>query len=360
MIDVFDRFYPLYSSYRKHLPWKVQKFLPPPTLGQYHVISRQPLIIIIPEDIYEHKQQWNSFFRILQKRKVHFLCRLRCTVEQDDVVKQIKNWTDQHCAKHPDHSFIYLANTVTEEEKLKANNLKSVFVNQNCFIDEKIFQPQPGTPKLYDAIYNARTLKVKNHHLASQLDNLALIMYFATDEDKRTFSNVKRSIPHAIALNWPGTQLLSHCEISDYVMIEITKIPYYLNRANVGLCLSTREGAMYASTEYLLCDLPVVSTKSVGGRDVMFEDEYVKIVESDSQAVKNGVQEILQRNIPPGYIRTRVLSKMEEHRKRFIDLVQDIYDQEGINRTFAKEWKSVFMNRMFRRQDLKLITKYLY
>lgn len=194
MIDIFDRFYPLYSSYRKHLPWKVQKFLPPPTLGQYHVISRQPLIIIIPEDIYEHEQQWNSFFRILKKRKVYFLCRVRCTVEQDDVVKQIKNWTDQHCAEHPDHSFIYLANTVTEEEKLKANNLKSVFVNQNCFINEMIFQPQPGIPKLYDAIYNSRTSGFKNHHLASQLDNIALIMYFTNDEDRRIFSNVKRSI----------------------------------------------------------------------------------------------------------------------------------------------------------------------
>lgn len=41
-----------------------------------------------------------------------------------------------------------------------------------------------------------------------------------------------------------------------------------LNRGEVGLALSELEGACWASTEYLLCGLPVVSTPCSGGREV--------------------------------------------------------------------------------------------
>jgi glycosyltransferase involved in cell wall biosynthesis len=44
-----------------------------------------------------------------------------------------------------------------------------------------------------------------------------------------------------------------------------------LARAVVGLCLSTVEGSNYASMEYMLAGLPIVSTPSIGGREVYFD-----------------------------------------------------------------------------------------
>ncbi|WP_164127899.1 glycosyltransferase, partial [Stenotrophomonas maltophilia] len=53
------------------------------------------------------------------------------------------------------------------------------------------------------------------------------------------------------------------------------------NQAAVGLCLSAVEGAMCASMEYLMAGLPVVSTPSVGGRDVYFDPDYCIIAEPE-------------------------------------------------------------------------------
>ena len=43
--------------------------------------------------------------------------------------------------------------------------------------------------------------------------------------------------------------------------------------------MSSQEGAMYSSVEYLLCGLPIVSTKSTGGHDVFFTDTNCIIAE---------------------------------------------------------------------------------
>ena len=47
----------------------------------------------------------------------------------------------------------------------------------------------------------------------------------------------------------------------------------------VGGVFSEEEGACWASSEYLLCGLPVVSTHSRGGRDVWYSGHNSLIVE---------------------------------------------------------------------------------
>ena len=124
----------------------------------------------------------------------------------------------------------------------------------------------------------------------------------------------------------------------------------YINQARVGLCLSAEEGAMYASAEYLLCGLPVVSTRSTGGRDTYFDDTYVKIVEDTPEAVAEGVEEMIERNIDPHYIRERTITKMKEHRDTFINLIQSIYDKECVKRDFREEWPRIFINKLLARR----------
>jgi hypothetical protein len=61
-----------------------------------------------------------------------------------------------------------------------------------------------------------------------------------------------------------------------------------INKAHVGLCLSAEEGAMFVSAEYLLCGIPVVSTRNKGGRDVMFTPEHVFIADDTPESVAHG------------------------------------------------------------------------
>ena len=101
---------------------------------------------------------------------------------------------------------------------------------------------------------------------------------------------------------------------------------------------------MAASMEYMLCGLPIVSTHSIGGREAFFDEEYVKIVDDTPEAVRDGVAEMINRDLPQTYVRDKTLEKIRIHRHRFMRIVQEIYDKEGVTRTFEDEWDKLFVN----------------
>ena len=109
---------------------------------------------------------------------------------------------------------------------------------------------------------------------------------------------------------------------------------------------------MFVSAEYLLCGLPVVNTKNMGGRDFLFERDYALMVDATPEAVAAGVKEMVARKLDPGRIRGAALAKMRVHREVFVKLVQDIYDQEGANRSFLDEWPEVFIHKLGLRRAL--------
>ena len=78
--------------------------------------------------------------------------------------------------------------------------------------------------------------------------------------------------------------------------------------------LSKAEGACYASAEYLLCGLPLVTTKSIGGRDVFYDDAYTLVVDDTPEAVREGVRQMIERDISPEFIRRETLKKLSPHR----------------------------------------------
>jgi glycosyltransferase involved in cell wall biosynthesis len=109
--------------------------------------------------------------------------------------------------------------------------------------------------------------------------------------------------------------------------------------SDCGLALSRVEGAMWAAMEYMLCGLPVVSTRSFGGRDQFRDDYYWRTVASSPEAVAAGVR--AWRKNPPDRqeVRRRVLAKVEEARSRFAQLV--------IALAGHKEPESVFLHRVW-------------
>jgi glycosyltransferase involved in cell wall biosynthesis len=96
---------------------------------------------------------------------------------------------------------------------------------------------------------------------------------------------------------------------------------------------------MRASAEYLVAGLPIVSTPSVGGRDVFFDPDYCLIAAPNPRDIRQAVETLKSRDIPRDYIRLRTLAKLAPERHRFTALVESIGNRMGSPRKYETEWK---------------------
>jgi glycosyltransferase involved in cell wall biosynthesis len=317
-------------------------------VANYSLLSTDPLIFYAPGFIDPYKlTSFDILCNFLRENTVYLLCGWRWDAESPSDIETIKEIELQHYQKYPQHKVIHLCNTSGQADLFKESGLRVIFSNQNALADEKIFKPDSDLKKKFDAVYDATPSPYKRHYLASGLDSIALIYYPLSEElhpnvhaDVEKF---KRDFAHAHFFNTLPT--------GEYRPLKAREVSQCLNACRVGLCLSAIEGAMFASIQYLLCGLPVVSTKSKGGRDVFFDDEYVLIVDDHPDAVREGVKELIQRDISAGLIRSKTLEKIKPHRKEFIGSVQEIYRDEGVDRNFEEEWDSIFYHRLVRSQN---------
>jgi glycosyltransferase involved in cell wall biosynthesis len=279
---------------------------------------------------------------LLPKDKTaYFVFWLWSSTESTEVLEIIKNEYVEFNKTLPRKEYMFLCNSITQYNRMGDFGIPRILCNQNAFLDGKMFRVDERAVKRFDAIYTAKLEPFKRHELACKVKKLALAAHpFGYSEH---YGNEIKKIL------WEATWLTRNFE-KDKFMIPPEQMHEYINQAKVGLCLSAEEGAMYASAEYLLCGLPVVSTRSLGGRDIFFEDEYVKIVDDTPEAVAEGVQEMMERNLNPQRIREQTTEKMKPHRRRFIELVQAIYDKEVARRSFSEEWDMIFINKLLKRQ----------
>lgn len=314
--------------------------------GIYSLISKDPPIFCVSHWMNEDLKFSHSLERIfehLKNRKAYFLYFWCWNIDEPERVQLVKHFENLHQKKYSQHKFIHLCNTIRQKEEFNKNGLNAIFCSHNAFIDENIFKPISDCAKKYDAIYDARFKDYKRHNLATKIENLALIYAFNPTIDNPDYINkVKRQLSKAALLNHPNSE--------PYRNLTSEEVNRALNESRVGLCLSKIEGAMYASIQYLLCGLPVVSTKSLGGRDVFFDNDYVMIVEDNAGAVKEGVQILIKRNLSSDIIRSKTIGKIIPHRNRFKSLIQNIYDTEDIKRNFFEEWDSIFFNKLCKYQ----------
>ena len=54
---------------------------------------------------------------------------------------------------------------------------------------------------------------------------------------------------------------------------------------------------------------------------------------------------MIERAPTPALIRGRPLERMQEHRARFVALVDRIYGEAGVSRNFRDEWPDVFFHK---------------
>jgi glycosyltransferase involved in cell wall biosynthesis len=214
--------------------------------------------------------------------------------EENDYVL-IPFWAEANCmknrvklllknAKHP-QNFFFMANSQKDADMLNEENGVQAFgVSHNAFIDKSVFYPVQKE-KEFTAVYCGDTRPQKRLHLAELILPQSLIL--------------SHSSPDVLEIVKKAKNILRHPPIE--------RISEHMCKAYCGLILSKHEGGCYASTEYLYCGIPVVSTISIGGRDAYYDEDTAMVVEDDPQKIREAALEWVKRAPNPELIRQKAL-----------------------------------------------------
>jgi glycosyltransferase involved in cell wall biosynthesis len=275
---------------------------------------------------------WNLLHK-LRSRELHIIvtCRWTLTVEdQQEIARKLHDWTK----KNPRHHLYHTAPDSRELDVLSQLNIPSLKFANNCLIDESIFCVDPSAKKRFRAIYDARLTPFKRHELASKIANLALVTYdIPLNRDAGYNEKIGKLLSHATWLNGPFA--------SNSRELTPSEVASFLNQSQVGIMLSSMEGGNYASLQYLLCGLPVVTTKNVGGRDEFFNPEHVIWADDNPEAISDAVEELISRQLDPQAIRQAALERVNQHRNRLTTLVANICAPES-----APNWENYYFHKL--------------
>ncbi|GAB1545067.1 hypothetical protein NUACC21_77430 [Scytonema sp. NUACC21] len=277
----------------------------------FYIFSTQPLIVsflgsypFLGGMVYEQKK---ITYKPLPKwfRPKHVLEHIPgwCGTPKQMLLRKIKSTL--HTLEGRTHHL--MVNASDEEELRKRFFVRGAHFNQNFYINEHLYQIIEQ-PKLYDAIYTAQLNLSKRLWLAKNIAKLMVVSY--------------------------GGDLHAFCPELKHADFNKTFLPRKelakkYNQSHTGLILSAVEGANLASSEYLLCGIPVISTPSKGGRDEFFTPENSIIVPPDPQAVAQAVQTLKKRDLDPQKIREQTLKKMNAWRLEYCAYIAKLIEQEG-------------------------------
>ena len=218
-----------------------------------------------------------------------------------------------------------LANSIDEDLFYKRHKLNSIYCNQNCWLDASIFNIM-SIKKEYDLVINANNSEWKNHHMLAEINKKYKTLFITYNTSN---NDLQRYNPTCI-LN----------EIRTYRVVE------ELNKCRIGLALSTKEGSCYASTEYLLCGLPVISVKSAGGRQVWYDKHNSIVINPDGLELDKAIESML-KNIDTFNsvdIRNNCIKKQQMFRTIFVEQIQKILPETNIQSTIDKAFSHKMLN----------------
>lgn len=274
----------------------------------------------------------------IRGREVWFLLSPTWSRQSEEAGEETRREAIRHRLACPGHHLIFICNEPSEVEIFRRHKEAAFLYNKTANLPERTFRPLPGTVVEFDAVYNARLAAWKRHELSLGIERCAFTYYRTSAADGSSAAKEAEIIarhraeaPGHVFINPTGPDG-APVRLSQY---EVNAV---LNRAAVGLCLSEVEGAMYASTEYLLAGLPVVSTPSRGGRALYYDDEYCLTVPPDVRSVAEAVEALKARRIPRDYVRQKTLKRMESDRSRFLALLNEIVGAERGRQRFEMPW----------------------
>ena len=222
--------------------------------------------------------------------------------------------------------FFYMFNSEEEMDIYTRGGFFGDLINQNAWLDENLVMRPLALQKKYDAIYVARRSAFKRHFLAADIESLALV---AGNNHGNDISDIP---PHTYLNDHPLTP---------------TEVAIKINESRCGLILSEIEGACFSSSEYLMCGVPVVSTKSKGGRDAWYDEYNSVIVEPNVSAVKSAVLELINNPRDPSRIARDHSARAINFRRRFIEALSGIFSRFDIYDINAEDFfRDNFLHKM--------------
>ena len=137
--------------------------------------------------------------------------------------------------------------------------------------------------KEFDAVINGRFAlcddgaELKRHDLTGKIKRLAILdPIFASRAGSLKQKYCQRE----------------NCKFCNDFRLSPPEVAHVLHRAYAGLIFTAREGVCRASSEYLLTGIPVVSTQSVGGRDIWYDSYNAILVQPEENAIYDAVMEL--------------------------------------------------------------------
>ena len=206
--------------------------------------------------------------------------------------------------------FFYLFNSPEEMDIFRDGCFDGDLINHNAWLDENDTMKPMDNEKIYDAIYVGRRSKFKRHVLASSVKNLAIVA-------GRNHGNDISDIPPVAFINERHLKPSEVCGL--------------INQSNCGLLLSAVEGACFASSEYLLCGIPVVSTHSKGGREVWYNEYNSIVCDPHPKQIADAVEYFKAHPRDPEVIRSNHIEEASKHRLRFIEAFGRVLNQHGVH-----------------------------
>ncbi|KAL4431745.1 hypothetical protein ABPG77_002961 [Micractinium sp. CCAP 211/92] len=289
---------------------------------------------------------------------------------------------------------ILCANTPEEHAELEAAGVRCIFFNQNAALDERLFDvaaPAEGlhAPRPFRAVLNSTLAPYKRLHLAAKVERLAVVGYLQGSDyhsaaplpPGSTWMNLHSgalcagsgsdlsgsahaAVPGVTSGGPTGSTSAGYRQLGpgsqqgppqaagsahnvgagtagQAVYLSAGQVCAALNRCEVGLSLSELEGPCWASSEYLLCGLPVVTTPCSGGREVWYNEGNSIVVQPTQDAVAAGVSQAIQQLRSGAFSRQRIregaLQQARSFRAALNAEVQAIFEEHGV-RLSAADW----------------------
>lgn len=195
----------------------------------------------------------------------------------------------------------WMCNALAEVRMLRALGQAAIFCHHNLFCNEQVFTIGSNSVD-YDAIYIARLDSYKRLWLAKDIPRLRLVT--ANPQDAHRLEA------------WKCGHAVINQQFMEYPMIAAE-----ISRAKCGLALSRKEGGMLATTEYLLCGKPVLSTPSRGGREYWLDESNSLKVAASSQEIGEAVRGLQSSAWNPQLIRHHTISRIWGQRQILFDYV---------------------------------------
>ena len=326
-------------------PWQVSgrvKAAQPREAGHFSLLHTDPLVLFSPD--WEVANPASAVWAVLDAvldRAAYLVVSPSWTLE--DRSGGVLDRLRQISQRARDVVVVVSCADANEAAVLQREGLAVVHCSVSALVRDDFFVPTPGRQPRFDAIYDARWTDYKRHDLARFVRSLALIAAPSVEPRRCTHGYSLRTcvaVRHAtwISNPWGVTK-------KPWLSVEEVNAAY--NQARVGLCLSRAEGVMFASIQYLLAGLPVVTTRNLGGRDEFFSQSYVRWVDDHPEAVADAVDELVTLNLDPHAIRDKTLAKMTEHRGRMQAWIQQVIAAEGgeLGR-WGGEWPAGLPNKL--------------